>query len=713
MLLSLFLLLDRLYPLDSKKLYRAESTRIYDDKHRLLRILPSQDGFYRFRTTPQELPALLKKSVLHFEDRYFYTHPGFNPVAIIKAFAHNLFSSRKIGASTITMQVARMMHRRPRTFSNKLKELFTALQLEWHYSKDQILNFYLNLAPYGGTIEGIKTAAWFYYHKSPQELSIAEIAMLTTIPKNPNLNRLDRAKNLYQKRLRVLRQLLRAKLIDRDQFKRAFKEPILAKRYKAPFKAPHFTGQFTQSGDINSSLDLALHTELLRTLYHHTQALQSLGVHNAAAIIIDNKRMQIKAYVGSERFFDSKHFGQNNGVKMIRSPGSTLKPFIYAKAFDHGLITPNRLLYDLPLFKNGYDPQNFSRRFSGVVTATQALQASLNIPAVTLNQLLGDDALYELLKKAQIATVNEEKSYYGDAIALGGFGISLLDLAHLYTAFSHGGTLYTLGSTADHKPKKITRLFSKASAYLVDTILSDAQRMEFSAYWESTQDPQIIAFKTGTSAQNRDLYTVGVTPNYTIAVWMGDFQGNPTQDLTGIATASRVLFDVLKLLPKAPEWFEKPDTVQNKKICCDAILFGECRNLLSDQCIVDLPQERPCELLRPEVLAYLKSNRIVSKDAFLAHDCFAVWNRKSPMIAPFYDKQIIKKSNNASSNMLNNVLKCYTYKQNPKVTWLIDDAPPHAALSAQSYLVKLAKGRHQISCIDNSADISTINITIK
>ena len=708
-LFGLFVLLDSLFPLDTKTLDRPLATRVYDKNHKLLRIHPSLDGFYRFHTDIHEVPPLLKKSILYFEDRYFYQHFGFNPVSITKAFWHNLFSDRKIGASTITMQVARMMHRRPRTFVNKLKELFTALQLEWHYSKDEIFNFYLNLAPYGGNIEGIKTAAWFYFHKRLDQLSIAQMALLTTIPKNPNLNRLDRAQNLYLKRLRVLRQLLKAKLISQESFNRAFKEPIIKKRYKAPFKAPHFTQNFTQGGDVNSSLDINLHTGLLRILYRHVEALKAFGVHNGAGIIIDNRSMNIVAYVGSDRFFDRGHFGQNDGVSMYRSPGSTLKPFIYARALDAGLITPKRRLFDLPLFKQGYDPQNFSGRFSGEISAQEALQNSLNIPAITLNALLEEHSLYELLKEAKPNLLEKEKSYYGDALVLGGFGISLIDLAHLYTAFAHEGKLLTLGKTLDHKPKVITQLFSKEAAYLVNDILSDANRMEFSAYWESAQNPKRIAFKTGTSAQNRDLYTVAVTPEYTIAIWLGDFQGRPTHNQTGIASASPVLFDLLNILPHPLSWFRKPKNLEEKKVCLDAIIFGSCQEKDEDSVIKNLPPKRPCALLRAEVLAYLRANDRFSSAAYLAHECYEVWSKKPPQIAPLYDKQIIKK---AYHDKEKNMLKCHSFKNDPKITWLIDKKAPFSSRSGKAYWVWLDKGVHHISCVDSGADMTTITVTV-
>ncbi len=714
-ILLLFLLLDFLFPLDHKRLFKPLSTQIYDASDKLLRIKLSSDGYYRFQAKPNEVPQLLKKSVLNFEDRYFYWHFGVNPIAIIKAIYHNATSDRTIGASTITMQVARMMHHKQRTLGQKFSEIFTALQLEWHYTKDEILTLYFNLAPYGGNIDGIKTAAWFYYQKPLHTLSIAEMATLTTIPKNPNLNRPDIATNLYQKRLRVLRILLQQKLISTEQFDRAFKEPLLKKRFKAPFQAPHFCDHIETTGRVYASLDPNIQNKLLKTLQIHVDKLLDKDLHNGAGIIIHNPSMKVVGYVGSDRFFNAKNLGQNNGVTMIRSPGSSLKPFVFAKALDQGLITPKRELFDLPLHLKGYDPQNFSRTFLGEVSAEQALQDSLNIPAVALNKLLGDDSLYELLQGAQIKSLNQEKSYYGDSITLGGFGISLIDLAHLYSSFAHGGLLKTLGFTSDFQTQKVTRLFSKEAAFITAQMLSDAIRPEFSAYWESSTDKVRVAFKTGTSANSKDLYTIGVTPEYTVAIWMGNFSGNPTKDLTGMDSASKALFDIYDYLAKqyTISWFAQPEGVVLKDICSDAIKLGRCKNLQEDYTIQGVSLKRPCELLRAEVLAYLSDKKTLSEDSMIVHPCYEQWNDYPPLISSIYDKQVIIKPHNEHANKQKIMIKCYTFKQNKTITWLIDDKQPLKGQSSQEHFIDLAAGEHKISCIDSHALMSEVTLDIK
>jgi penicillin-binding protein 1C len=711
----LFKLFDILFPLDLKQLQKPLSTLIYDDNHELIQIKLSSDAYYRFKADPKEIPKLLKESILSFEDRYFYTHFGINPVSIVKAIAHNLKSNRAIGASTITMQVARMMQHKKRTMWNKLGEMMRAFQLEWHYSKDEILTFYFNLAPYGGNIDGIKTAAWFYFQKELSALSIAEIAILTTIPKNPNANRPDRAKNLYEKRLRVLRILLKQKLISLDAFNRAFKEPMLKKRFKAPFIAPHFSAHLKEEGRHHSTLNLALQNKLLKTLQTHVDQLQSFGLHNAAGIVIHNPSMTVKAYVGSDRFFNKKNLGQNNGVTMIRSPGSSLKPFVYAKALDQGLITPKKELFDIPIHIKGYDPQNYTRSFAGEVSAEIALQDSLNIPAVELNKQLKKHSLYELLKKANIKSITQPKLHYGDSIALGGFGISLLDLAHLYTTFAHEGELKSLGFTKNFKSEKLSSLFSKQASYITTEILSDAIRPEFSAFWESAENMPRIAFKTGTSANSKDLYTIGVTPEYTVAIWMGNFSGNATKDLTGMDSSSPALFEMFSYLQQQDNltWFTKPNSVVEKEICSDAIQLGKCINTQHDLTIKGVTLQRPCELLRAEVLAFLMEKNRITEDEKIKHDCYEQWNAYTPLISSLYDQQIIIKNNQNKEETQELMLKCYTFQANQTVTWLVNNQEPFKVLSQEQTYIKLPVGKHKLTCLDHSSQATTINIEIK
>ncbi len=703
-----FLALDYLYPLDEKKLYRLQSKEVRASGGELLWMSLSKDGFWRMDLKKDEVPSLLKKSVLLYEDRYFYYHFGINPISVFKAMINNATNKRKIGASTITMQVARMMQRRERNYANKLIEMFNALQLEWHYSKDEILAFYLNLAPYGGNIEGVKMASYFYFNKEPKDLTIAQIALLSIIPKNPNLNRPDKGHNLKAKRHKMLSNLYVHKIISKSQSLRANIEPMPSKRFKAPFLAPQFSLIALKNNQSKTHIHLPTQLFIKKTLQNALDVLKSSHVDNAAAVLIDNEKMDVISYVGSENFYSP--LGQNDGVRAVRSPGSTLKPFIYALAIDKGLITPKQELFDIRLHAGFYEPKNFNRSFLGIVRADEALQYSLNIPAVELNMNLEKNSLYELLKKAQIKTLDKNKDYYGQAVALGGFGISLLDLAHLYTAFANKGVLKPLKCGGEVLDANVS-LISPQSAYLVSQILIDGIRPEFSAFWESEKDGFKIAFKTGTSADSKDLYTMAFSKKYTLGVWMGNFSGEKTDSLTGNSTANKAVFKIFSYLnaKQSLKWLKKPNGISEKNICIDAIKLKKCKNEIKDYTVDGVKIKRPCELLRGEVLAYLlDEKKIASIKDLSSHECYEKWKNKKPVFAYPYERAEVFMEKGRKL-----MLKCYGFKDDEKVYLRVDGGSFMEAKSGEELFVDIDKGFHQISCMDSFSNAVTNKIHIR
>ena len=713
LLFLLFLLMDHLFPLDPLKLHKQRATRYYDRHGELIHMARSRDGFWRFDATASEIPDLLKRSVLSFEDRYYYSHPGINPVALARALLLNLQSGRVVsGGSTITMQVARMMQRRPRTLRSKLIELFNALQLEWRYDKETILTRYFNLAPYGGNIEGIKAAAWFYFQKPLHALSISEIAILTTIPKNPNANRPDRSTRLETVRRRVLDTLKEDGLITPEQHRRALREPIASHRASIVADAPHFCRRYRSSGEITTTLDLPLQRRLETRLTERVKQLKGKGVHNAAGVLLHNPTMQVRAYVGSHDLHDAEHGGWNDGVTMRRSPGSTLKPFIYALAFDQGLATPRGRLFDLPLHLHGYHPRNFNKRYYGVVSAEEALQYSLNIPAIELNTLLGEQSLYELLQASGIRSVRQRKSHYGAAIAIGGASIRLLELATLYAMLANGGILREPQFDATPPPPG-TRLLSEATGWMVSDILSESVRPALSAYWESNPRLPRLAFKTGTSARSRDLYTVAYTPEYTLAIWLGNFDGSPTDAQVGIRAAAPAALTFFEDLRTPQTWFTRPDSVIETRRCTDPIRLGACRREELDRVIRGVTLHAPCELLRAEVLNHLiDTGRLTAISDLATHRCYDVWRRYPPlMTAPAPDARITFDTSLPPS-FKQVPLQCYTYQSDRNVTWLID-SETMTSRSGEVVYTTLAPGKHTVSCVDAAAQLRETEVVVR
>jgi len=736
-------LLNYLYPLDIDRLQKPKSTQIYDRNNKLLTIKLSSDGYLRiplrenryitklgtdgfslalFGTKVSDSKKIYKKSneltddikrvVLGYEDRYFYDHFGINPLAIIRALYSNLTNQHKIGASTITMQLARMMHHKPRTLKQKLIEMFQALQLEWYYSKDEILTLYLNNAPYGGNVEGFSSASFRYFHLPPSSLSLSQIAYLTAIPKNPNKNRPKKNQNINQIKNRLLERLYNLNILTPTEYKRAKLETISVNITPLPNEIPHLSARLNSGTIIKTTIDLTLQKKVQNLIKLRCKSLKKYGIHNSSAIIIDNSTMEILAYIGSQDFDDKKYGGENDGLRALISPGSTLKPFIYAKALDKGLITPLKKLYDVPLFINGYQPTNYSKSYLGEVTATEALQYSLNIPAVELDRLLGEDSLYSILKKANISSLKKPKDYYGSSLVLGGWGLPLINNAELFASLANGGVFQPSSYIMDKKYKK-TKILSPESTYLVSNILANAPRVEFSSYWEFIKDMPKIAFKTGTSAHAKDMLTIGYTPRYTVGVWYGNFSGKSSKKdnhNTGLKIASPTLFEIFGVLGHQ-SWFEKPKNIIQKPICQDAIKIGECKDMVTDTIIKGVKLKTPCEAMRAEVLSYLIKNKTIESIKTLStHRCYKEWSSYKPLITSPTNNKTYIFNKFLPPELKKTALQCYSFEANQTIYWLIDNNPPIISKSGQKIYRYLSPTRHSISCLDEGAKIRSISI---
>lgn len=962
---ALFLILDALYPLNLDMLNKQKSRILYDRNGEILNMQISDDQIWRFYASADEIPPRLKQSAIYFEDRYFYYHFGVNPASILRAATYNFTQNftkksegnvERVGASTITMQVARMMRPKQRSYKNKIIEIFNAFQLEWHFSKDEILGMYFNLAPYGGNIEGVKTAAYFYFKKDLRELSNAQIALLSVIPKNPNKNRLDRRSNINALKNRLISQLREGGVISQSEYERAIAEPFSPRRYAAPNYAPHYAllafsnykmqnftdkddANFTQnfdsnctpggtvrqasssthraaaaelnfsdaagaetnftaaakvganlssaanaqagvdlkemnpkeadfktnapkslnlggtslnlnerevaksqadakpnesesavkpnggksanlderrdfidaahpsqnsqslnlnerqdaarspqnfsadtnsnksqteylpqnpSADINlnkrqnvvgtahphqnsqnpqnlnlndrqdtahppqdpqayanssgrssanfsaqtnsvsdasaqtdfassdanaqtdstpgakiqissvsgaklqansdpntktqensanskggaqpkeqtaraqelarlsegkiySSLDLKTQIALEGFLKSEILSLRDKGVRNGAAVLIDNESMSVIAYVGSHDF--SANEGQNDGVRSQKNVGSTLKPFIYAKALQHGLITPSKKLIDAPITFAGYVPRNYNQGFLGAVSATDALSLSLNIPAVKLNLMLEGDGLYEMLSNVHLAEFS--KDYYGAGIALGSISISLMDLAHLYSAFANGGKLRKL-EIAGVKIGDDAKILTPQSAYIVTQMLRNAPRSYLGSVWQNTLNAPPLMFKTGTSADARDLYTVALTPKFTLGVWLGNFDGSKTRDLSGGVSAAKVAFNMFAFLDKSGMLgeveFARPAGVSLRRVCTDAYREKECAQSADDLTIDGVEPNEECEIYGTSELFYLLKHGLLDPQKVRAGRCATKFAAVKPVL---------------------------------------------------------------------------------
>ena len=569
-------LLSVLYPLPMDQLHPPPSVTVLDRHEKLLRAFTATDGMWRIPSSIEDISPKLRMAVLSYEDRFFRYHFGINPVSIMRAAITNLEARRIVcGGSTITMQVARMMEPKPRTFRNKSIEIIRAIQLELSFSKDEILAFYFNMAPYGGNIVGSSAASYFYFNKEQKYLSLGEAALLAAIPNSPTALRPDAPASLAkQGRGKVLNRLLQNSKITGEQFEEALAEPVPDGRFPLPFIAPHLARElklmYPGAGRIVSTIDKDIQILARDTLSDHIVPLMKHGVTTGAVVVMDTKTREVLALVGSADFFHEEASGQVNGTIAVRSPGSALKPFVYALALDRGLISPESLLSDVPVDYSGYRPVNYDGRFSGAVTARRALTHSLNVPAVSLSAQLGEGGLYTFLKEAGITTLTEPEKHYGLSIVLGGCGVTLLELTNLYAGLANMGEFApyrlrldagTLGNAG--------ALLRKGTAFILTEILTEVERPDLPTCWESAVNLPKVAWKTGTSYGHKDAWSIGYSPQFTVGVWIGNFNPVGSPAIVGAEAAGPVLFDLFNALSKqkASRWYIQPMEVERREVC--------------------------------------------------------------------------------------------------------------------------------------------------
>lgn len=524
------------------------STAVYDEQQHLLRLTLSGDHKYRLFTPLDKISKQLVAATLLQEDQYYRWHYGINPFATLKAgWQTYVIKSRRIGASTITMQVARLRFGiNSKKFSGKLWQIIRALQLERHYSKDEILEAYLNLAPYGGNVEGVGAASLIYFAKPVKNLSLPEALTLSIIPQNPT-QRTSQNKNLKQIRDKLFSRWLTQHPEDENK-KSAIDLPLAIQNvHSLPFAAPHLVNTILnttppQQQEITTTLDIRLQAILERITRNYLARKKGVGAFNAAILLVDSRDMSVKGLVGSANFFNKAISGQINGTETKRSPGSTLKPFIYGLALDQGLIHPNTVLKDVPHSFGGYNPENFDYDFMGPIKAKDALILSRNIPAIYLASQLSNPTLHELLEKAQVANLKSE-SYYGLALSLGGAELTMRELTGLYAMLVNDGLWHPLRMRKDEPIPPGKRLLSPEASFLVLDMLKDTPRPE--AAYTPTNHKTAVAWKTGTSSGYRDAWSVGIFGPYVLTVWIGNFDNKSNPAFVGKNIAAPLFFELI------------------------------------------------------------------------------------------------------------------------------------------------------------------------
>ncbi|MGB2770384.1 MAG: penicillin-binding protein 1C [Candidatus Zixiibacteriota bacterium] len=570
-----FLLLVALFPLDRERLNKPTSQAVYDMQGQLLRAFLSPDDKWRMPCRLDEVSPYLKEALITVEDRFFYYHPGINPWSLVRAVYLNI-KHRKIlsGGSTITMQVARMMEHRERTLLSKTVEMIRALKLELCYSKDEILEFYFNMAPYGGNVEGVEAACYFYFRKSPAQISLGQAALLVAIPNSPErLNPQKYPKRVREKRDKVLKYLLQRDVIADEEYLRAVEEEIAIENPSMPFAAAHFTdlmhGRHPNQVRLHSTLDREIQGKCEDILREHLSKWGNRGITNGAVVVLENKTNSLRALVGSYDFFDDANSGQVNGATSPRSPGSTLKPLLYAYGIDRGLITPSAMLYDVPVNYAGYVAENYDGKYHGVVTVREALVRSLNVPAALLLAEVGVWDFISFLRQGGISTIEPKKTSYGLSLILGGCEVRLVELANFYSTLANGGRFRQIRYLANQPVEEGREILSEGASYIVTELLTEVVRPDLPAYWEFSLHRPKVAWKTGTSYGHRDAWSIGYTRGFTVGVWTGNFNGQDARELVGAQVAAPILFDLLNAISGKEEckWFTQPYSVSAREVC--------------------------------------------------------------------------------------------------------------------------------------------------
>jgi penicillin-binding protein 1C len=579
--LGIFIVWFLFFALPTKLFNEPTSTVVEDNEGNLLAASIASDGQWRF-PHQSKVPQKFKECILHFEDEYFENHLGVNPLSIFRATKQNIKAGKIVsGGSTITMQVIRLARNNSRTFAEKFIELILAIRLELSYSKNEILAYYVSNAPFGGNVVGLEAAAWRYYGRSANKLSWGESATLAVLPNAPSL--IYPGKNhelLLAKRNRLLDKLQAKNVIDAETCELAKLEELPQKPQSLPRIAPHLLTRLIKEGKqgevIRTTIDLKVQKMLNRVASNYHKFLSQNEVHNIAIVVTEVNSGKVLGYLGNS---DCTHEESGNDVDIVmarRSSGSILKPFLYASLFDEGELLPTTLVPDIPTRISGYAPQNFDKSYDGAVPASNALTRSLNIPAVKLLQKYGLQKFYNKLQKLGFTTIKKPANHYGLSLILGGAETSLWELSGIYSSWArtlnhfekfdeqYNSFDYIMpyfiasDSTKTNRQKlEKTSQYDVSSIWQTFEVLSGVNRPREEKGWDNFSSARKIAWKTGTSFGHRDAWAVGITPEYTVSVWVGNADGEGRPGLTGVMVAGPILFDVFKKLPETT-WFKSP-----------------------------------------------------------------------------------------------------------------------------------------------------------
>ncbi len=582
--------------------HSSYSTVLLDKKDQLLGARLAEDGQWRFPGYDLEVPETFTQAIIHFEDKRFFSHGGIDFIALSRAVRDNIqYGGIRSGGSTLTMQTMRLARNKgKRNFWQKGIEMLWAWRAELRYSKKEILRLYAGHAPFGGNVVGLGAASWRYFQKTPEQLSWGEAATLAVLPNAPGLIHPGRNREaLLQKRNKLIQTLEARLIIDPTEASLAMLEPLPDEPYPLPDVAPHLLGHDNSAGiTLYSTLDLELQQRLTELLQRHADIGMMNGVNNAALMVMETESGAVRAYIGNTSDENKDHHNDVDIITAERSSGSILKPFLYCAALEDGLITPQGIMEDVPTFIRGYQPLNFTQEYMGMVHADQALAMSLNVPAVRLLQQYGILPFKEKLQAAGITTLHYSPDHYGLPLVLGGAEVTLWDVCGAYASMGrilshallydyrydkadvHEPVVYRQDRrTAWHSSRDVGRacaqqllqsppVWNAGAIWHTFEAMSALRRPDQEGQWETFHSSRRIAWKTGTSFGYRDAWAVGITPAYTIGVWVGNADGEGRPGVIGLHASAPILFDVLRMLDDHSDWWYIPFRELAPEVVC-------------------------------------------------------------------------------------------------------------------------------------------------
>ncbi|MEA1927099.1 MAG: penicillin-binding protein 1C [Candidatus Auribacterota bacterium] len=729
------ILLFHLLPFDTGAMKRYHASRvIYNRDGGVLRVtLGEGDNICR----PIGLEGTgdwAVKAALAAEDKRFFQHPGVDPIAIIRAIGQNISSGRIVsGASTISTLVVKLTGpRRGRNIFTKLIEAFRSLQMEGELDKDEILTQYLNRAPFGSNLVGIAVAARRYFGKSARDLTLAEAALLLGLPQAPSRLRPDWHPGAAGRRkMTILDRMFRDGLISEEELKASSNKTPLPSPRPLPFRAPHFCDLvLKQAGpedrESRTTLDPALQSMAEEILARDADERGLLGISGGAVVIIHVPTGEVRALVGSPDYFDPTS-GQVNCAAARRSPGSTLKPFIYGHALDRGLCGPDTILFDIPVGWRGYRPENYDREFRGPVTVREALNQSLNIPAISLARKISIPDLLRLFRSAGMGTLDRSAGDYGVGIAIGDGEVTLLDLTNSYACLARGGEYLPYRILESTNKVNGRDLISSEAAYLITDILEGPGGL-----WSRIDNPNdlsspLYAGKTGTSNGYRDAWALGYNPEYAVGIWLGNPDGRSSPSLIGFEVAAPLLNDIFRrIYPRGDSpRFDPPEGLKKREVCSITGLSPN-HNCPARRMGYYIPGITPSETCRvhkydgskvveswpPALADFLESKSLNSRSVLAKHKEVELNHRTRLKIKSPLDGESFLRITGGGSFRQMIPLKA-SGGDGGDIYWFVNGVSIGRTRSGEEIFWELKEGIANIACSDIQDNTDTVKIGVK